>query len=127
MDAERARGNCGTLSARTSLLKVRVASFYRSTIPGKPALLSIVYTAIIVYMKDIVHARLDPRTRQIMRRLQRLRGWSDSEIVRRGISALGAIDLPAEERGTRIVGLGKFESGVADLGSNPRHLHDFGR
>lgn len=86
-----------------------------------------VYFATIVYMNDIVHARLDAHTRQIMRRLQRRHGWSDSEIIRHGIRVLGDSDLPPVQRRSRIVGLGKFSSGITDLGSNHKHLHDFGR
>lgn len=78
-------------------------------------------------MNKIVHARLDDHTRKIMRRLQRRYGWSDSDIVRNGIRALGDAELPPEQRTKRIVGLGKFASGIDDLGSNDEHLRDFGR
>lgn len=86
-----------------------------------------VYLNIIVYMKEIVHARLDEHTHRIMRRLQRRHGWSDSDVVRLGIRALGEAELPPGERAKRIAGLGKFASGMTDLGSNKRHLRDFGR
>lgn len=62
-----------------------------------------------------------------MRRLQRRHGWSDSEIVRIGIRALGDSDLLSGERAQRIVGLGEFSSGIDDLGSNEEHLKGFGR
>lgn len=78
-------------------------------------------------MNAIVHARLDEHTRKIMRRLQRRHGWSDSEIVRNGIRALGDAELPPGQRAGRIVGLGKFASGIEDLGSDGKHLDDFGR
>lgn len=78
-------------------------------------------------MNDIVHARLDSHTRQIMRRLQRRHGWSDSDIVRQGIRVLGDADLPPGQRSKRIIGLGRFASGFTDLGSDDKHLHDFGR
>jgi len=78
-------------------------------------------------MNEIVHARLDDDTRKIMRRLQRRYGWSDSDIVRNGIRALGDAELPPAQRSKRIVGLGKFASGIHDLGSNDEHLRDFGR
>ena len=78
-------------------------------------------------MNEIVHARLDEQTRKIMRRLQRRYGWSDSDIVRNGIRALGEKELSPAERTRRIEGLGEFASGVDDLGSDARHLHDFGR
>lgn len=86
-----------------------------------------VYIANIVYMKDIVHARLDTHTREIMRRLQRRHGWSESEIVRIGIRALADTDLLAGEQARKIYGLGEFASGIDDLGSNDKHLEDFGR
>jgi hypothetical protein len=78
-------------------------------------------------MNDIVHARLDEQTRKIMRRLQRRHGWSESDIVRNGIRALGDAEPPAGQRTRRIVGVGKFASGMDDLGSNGEHLRDFGR
>jgi hypothetical protein len=78
-------------------------------------------------MNDIVHARLDDHTRKIMRRLQRRHGWSESDIVRNGIRALGDADLPTGQRTWRVVGIGKFASGIKDLGSNDKHLRDFGR
>ena len=78
-------------------------------------------------MQNIVHARLDEQTREIMRRLQRRHGWSESEIVRIGIRALADTDLLAGEQAKRIFGLGKFASGIDDLGSNDEHLEGFGR
>ena len=78
-------------------------------------------------MSTIVHARLDARTRQIMRRLQRRYGWSDSEVVRQGICALSEIDLTPQNRLEQIIGLGKFESGIPDLGSNKEHLRRLGQ
>jgi hypothetical protein len=78
-------------------------------------------------MNEIVHARIDSHTRQIMRRLKRRHGWSDSDIIRQGIRALGDTDLPPGQQNKRIVGLGKFASGISDLGSSDRHLDDFGQ
>ena len=78
-------------------------------------------------MTDIVHARLDEATRKILRRLKRRYGWSDSEVVRQGIRALNESEMTPQDRCKQIVGLGKFESGVPDLGSNKDHLRDFGR
>lgn len=78
-------------------------------------------------MTDIVHARLDAHTRQIMRRLKHRYGWSDSEVVRQGIRALSETELTPQDRRDQIVGLGKFKSGVPDLGSNKEHLRRFGR
>lgn len=85
-----------------------------------------VYVVIVVYMAAIVHARIDPETEKLLVQLRRRRGWSDSEAVRRGIRALAQVELKAGH-GRKIVGLGKFDSGLKDLGSNKEHLDGFGR
>ena len=78
-------------------------------------------------MTDIVHARLDANTREILRRLKRRYGWSDSEVVRQGIRALCEAGLSPQDRCDLVVGLGRFKSGKSDLGSNKEHLRHFGR
>ena len=78
-------------------------------------------------MTDIVHARLDENTRRILRRLKRRHGWSDSEAVRQGLRALSEAETVPQDRCGQIAGLGKFESGKSDLGSNRKHLRDFGK
>lgn len=52
-------------------------------------------------------------------------GWTPSQVVREGLRILEASHLRRKGRG--IIGLGKFRSGVTDLGSNKKHLRDFGR
>jgi hypothetical protein len=75
-------------------------------------------------MAKIVQARLDQDSEALLQRLRRRTGLSESALVRRGLALLEA----SERRGrSRIVGLGKFESGRRDLGSNKRHLRGFGR
>ncbi len=75
-------------------------------------------------MPRMIHARLDPETERMLRRLERRFGWSDSQVVREGIKALDGLT----ERGRRrVVGLGRFSSGIPDLGSNKAHLKGFGR
>lgn len=89
---------------------------------------AVVSTSTLLYtcpMSDLVHARLDPETSDLLAQLRRRFGWTDSEVVRRGIHALSDAQLPARRR--RIIGLGEFESGVDDLGSNRDHLEGFGR
>jgi hypothetical protein len=76
-------------------------------------------------MAAIVQARLDRETETALRNLAGRLGWSSSKIVREGIHLLDACH-PAAQR-PRIVGLGKFASGIRDLGSNKRHLAGFGR
>ncbi len=52
-------------------------------------------------------------------------GWTPSRVVREGLRVLEAGYLRRKRRG--IIGLGKFRSGVRDLGANKKHLRDFGR
>jgi hypothetical protein len=46
-------------------------------------------------------------------------------VVREGLRVLEASYLRRKKKG--IIGLGKFNSGITDLGSNKEHLRDFGR
>jgi hypothetical protein len=75
-------------------------------------------------MSSIIHARLDPKTHALLRRLRRQLGRSDSEIVRAGLRSLSQL-APGAER--KIIGLGRFASGRSDLGSNKTHLGGFGK
>jgi hypothetical protein len=75
-------------------------------------------------MGTLIHARLDDAAERQLARLREATGLTDSELVRQGLQALVALPL----RGRRaIVGLGAFESGKPDLGSNGAHLRGFGR
>ncbi len=76
-------------------------------------------------MSRIIHARLDPQTEKMLREVERRLGWSDSEVVRAGIKMLSGTLIRRRTR--RIVGLGRFRSGIADLGSNKNHFKRFGR
>jgi Ribbon-helix-helix protein, copG family len=76
-------------------------------------------------MGRIVQSRLDPETLDLLTRLRRRTGLSDSELLRRGLHRL-AENGPRARR-HRIVGVGKFASKVTDLGSSKRHLRGFGR
>lgn len=76
-------------------------------------------------MAKLVQARLDSETDELLRALRKRTGLSDSEIVRRGVRSL-AETLPAPT-GVQVIGVGRFSSGVRDLGSNKEHLAGFGR
>lgn len=78
-----------------------------------------------VGMGRIVQSRLDPETLDLLTRLRHRTGLTDSEILRQGVRRLAEVAGPIRRR--RIVGFGKFASGVTDLGSNKRHLKGFGR
>ena len=75
-------------------------------------------------MGALIHARLDAATERQLARLRKATGLTDSELVRRGLQALAALPLQGNRA---IVGLGAFESGKPDLGSNRAHLRGFGR
>lgn len=76
-------------------------------------------------MAKVVQARLDDETDGILKDLRRRTGLSDSELVRRGVRSLAALSQPAS--GVRFIGIGRFSSGVRDLGSNKAHLEGLGR
>jgi DNA-binding IclR family transcriptional regulator len=76
-------------------------------------------------MGNTVQARLDDKSKKTLRALSRALGWSRSQVLREGLRLLEAGYLRRKKRG--VIGLGKFRSGVADLGSNKKHLRDFGK
>jgi hypothetical protein len=76
-------------------------------------------------MRSTIQARLDERSKKRLTVLTRELGWSPSRVVREGLRILEASYLRRKKRG--IIGMGRFRSGVLDLGSNKKHLRDFGR
>lgn len=76
-------------------------------------------------MRFTIQARLDDQSRKRLADLVRELGWTPSRVVREGLRILEASHLRRKKRG--IIGLGKFKSGVPDLGSNKKHLQNFGR
>lgn len=52
-------------------------------------------------------------------------GWTPSRVVREGLRVLEASYLRRKRRG--VIGMGKFRSGVPDLGTNKKHLRGLGR
>ena len=76
-------------------------------------------------MARVVQARLDDDTDRMLGELRRRTRLSDSELVRRAIRCLAV--LPAPAGGHRVIGIGRFASGIRDLGSNKAHLKGFGR
>ena len=76
-------------------------------------------------MGRIVQARLDAHTLDVLVRLRRRTGLTESEILRRGIHRLAQDTVPS--RKGRIVGVGRFASRIRDLATNPKHRRGFGR
>jgi hypothetical protein len=76
-------------------------------------------------MKTNIQARLDRNSQIALERLVRRTGWSPSRVVREGVHLLAACyGVPATKR---VIGVGRFESGLPDLASNKKHLKGFGR
>ena len=76
-------------------------------------------------MPKMVHARIDEETEGALQELVTRLGWSESRIVREGIMRLLRSTVTPVKK--RIIGIGKFTSGIPDLGSNKDHLRGFGR
>ena len=76
-------------------------------------------------MKANVEARLDRRSQVALERLVRCLGWSPSRVVREGVRLLAACYGSHSRK--RVIGQGRFASGLPDLGSNKKHLRGFGR
>jgi len=76
-------------------------------------------------MKAKVQARLDRRSQIALERLVRRLGWSPSRVVREGVHLLDA--CYAGPAAKRVIGVGRFASGLPDLGSNKKYLQEFGR
>jgi hypothetical protein len=76
-------------------------------------------------MKAVVQARLDPEARKTLDGLVRRLGWSPSRVVRESLLLMGRYHSGSPRK--RVIGVGKFQSGLPDLGSNKRHMQGFGR
>jgi hypothetical protein len=72
-----------------------------------------------------VQARLDRRSRVALERLVRRTGWSASRVVREGVHLLAT--CYGVRSGKRVIGVGRFASGLPDLASNKKHLRGFGQ
>jgi hypothetical protein len=76
-------------------------------------------------MKTTLQARLDRRTQVLLDRLVRHTGWSQPRVLREAVTLLGArFGLSPRKR---IIGVGRFASGISSQGSNTKHLNGFGR
>jgi len=78
-------------------------------------------------MGSSIQARLDQQSEKTLKRLVGRLGWSPSRVVREGLRLLAACHLATGKSCRKVIGLGQFDSGTADLGSNKAHLEGFGR
>jgi hypothetical protein len=75
-------------------------------------------------MNTTIQARLDHRSQVALEGLVRRLGWTPSRVVREAIYLLGTCyGTPSK----KVIGVGRFASGVPDLGSNKKRLRGFGR
>jgi len=78
-------------------------------------------------MKAYIHARLTKNDCEVLARLKKSTGHSESELVRRGLQLidkeLGRARTALETAGSSV---GKFKKGPRDLARNKRHLTGFG-
>ena len=78
-------------------------------------------------MKVYIHARLSPEDRAILEDLKESTGYSESELVRRGLRLVRQDVGRTESALDRAAGsVGKFKRGPKDLSTNSRHLDTFG-
>ncbi len=76
-------------------------------------------------MPSTIQARLDEASEKTLAKLIKQLGWSQSRVVREGLRLLAACHLRYDRR--KIIGEGRFASGIDDLGSNKEHLRGFGK
>ena len=76
-------------------------------------------------MTTNVQARLDRESQASLERLVKRLGWSPSRVVREGLRLLAACYGKPSDKKVR--GIGRFASGIPDLGSRKNHLKGFGR
>lgn len=76
-------------------------------------------------MKTSVQARLDEETQAALDTLRQRHGWSTSRAVREGLQLL--VRQQSDGATRKMIGIGMFDSGIPDLGSNKKYLEGFGR
>ena len=78
-------------------------------------------------MKGYIHARLGKEERVLLEELKRFTGFSESELVRRGLRLIQR-EVRPKKSALQLAGrsAGKFRHGPADLAMNKIHLDDFG-
>lgn len=76
-------------------------------------------------MTRTVQTRLDEEHLRLMRQLVRKTGWTPSQVVREGLRLLASFHNGKGKR--KIIGQGKFASGIGDLATNKEHMKGFGR
>lgn len=77
-------------------------------------------------MSNVIQARLDEETQALRAELKERLGWTDAKIVREAIKVLASITPQANGK-RRLSGVGKYDSGVTDLATNPKYMEGYGK
>jgi predicted transcriptional regulator len=75
-------------------------------------------------MKTSVQARLDEDSQAALQRLATANGWTTSRVIRESILFMDENRVTKPRR--KMIGIGKFDSGIGDLATNKKHMEDFG-
>ena len=78
-------------------------------------------------MKPTVQARLDDESQDALKHLTRQLGWSPSRVVREGLRLMAQHHGVSRKKKRKFIGMGQFDSGIPDLGSDKKHLEGYGR
>jgi hypothetical protein len=76
-------------------------------------------------VKNAVQARLSLEDQRLLDDLVRELDRTPSQIVREGLRLVRKAH-PETTAAARIIGVGKFRSGIPDLATNKKYLEDFG-
>lgn len=78
-------------------------------------------------MKSYVHARLSREEREVLERLKQSTGYTESEILRRGLHLVAEeVGPPPSALDLAGPSVGRFRGGPRDLSTSKRYLKDFG-
>ena len=112
-------------------MRISLASFYLFTVVETDGILrkvdfvlQVAACSTIVDMKTTIQARLDEESSAALETLQRRLGLSHSEIVRASLRLMVKQESPQKPR--KIIGQGKYDSGVTDLATNKKYMEGFG-
>jgi hypothetical protein len=126
--SEESAFGCGSAPLRSLCWGFGSTEYTEKRVPfaaSSRAVLPSTVCSTIVHMRMTVQARLDRRSQVALKRLVRHTGWSPSRVVREGVHVLAACYRVPSAR--RVIGVGRFASGLPDLASNKKHLRGFGQ
>ncbi|MGA3035712.1 MAG: ribbon-helix-helix protein, CopG family [Terracidiphilus sp.] len=75
-------------------------------------------------MAAVVQTRLDEETKAALEQVARQQGKSVSDLLREGIRVVVKHHSASPRR--KWIGVGKYDSGIPDLSTNPKYMEGFG-